>query len=187
MADERTAADQHVEPVQHVARELGLLIRSLKNLHAVSLEGTGLRVEMAATAALAVLADRGTLRPSALADALHLDLSSVSRQVASLEREGWVARERDPADSRATLLQLTPAGAETVARVRAARVAHLRRLLPDWSDAELEAFAASLHRFRSDLESSQAAPPAPPPRPAHETAPQTAPDRTPALAGQETA
>jgi DNA-binding MarR family transcriptional regulator len=121
-------------------------------------------------ALLGSLDDGGQMRPSALAAALHLDLSSVSRQVAALEREGWVAREPDPSDSRAALLELTPLGREALRRVRARRVDHLRDRLPGWSDDELNSFAAALHRFRTDLI-------------AHPTT--RTPDRTPALAGQE--
>jgi len=185
-----------VAPMEDVARELGLLIRSLKALHHAVLTDVGVRVELPAAAVLSTLADAGQLRPSALAERLHLDLSSISRQAAALEREGWVSRERDPDDSRATLLELTPTGHDVLARVRAGRVAQLCRLLPEWSDAELADFAGQLHRFRTDLTRS-APDPAGPAGPAeqpgiHQRTTTRHPmtdrptDRTPALAGQET-
>ncbi len=164
-------------PMDDVARELGLLFRSLKGLHHAVLEEVGVRVEMPAAAIMSTLADRGRLRLSALAELLHLDLSSVSRQVAALEREGWVGRERDPADSRAALLDLTPTGLGVLARVRAGRVAQLQALLPDWSDGDLGAFADALHRFRTDLTESPTA--------TSTTTAASTTDRTPALAGQE--
>lgn len=176
-------------PMDDVARELGQLFRSLKGLHHAVLVDVGVRVEMPAAAILSTLADRGTLRPSALAELLHLDLSSVSRQVAALEREGWVGRERDPADSRAALLDLTPAGLDVLARVRAGRVAQLQALLPDWSDSDLAAFADSLHRFRTDLTAaaaSTAVTTSPSATAATSATAITSPsDRIPALAGQE--
>ena len=107
-------------PMDDVARELGLLLRSLKGLHVPLVVDGGARVEMPAAAVLATLDDRGRLRLSTLAELLHLDLSSVSRQVATLVEEGWVSRERDPADSRAWLLELTATGRDVLARVRAA-------------------------------------------------------------------
>ena len=157
--------------VDEVARELVLLFRSLKALHREVLADVGMRLEMPATAVLTCLAERGSQRLSTVADVLDLDLSSVSRQVTALEREGWVARERDPADSRAVLLDLTPAGREVLARVRAARVEHLAARLPGWSDEELRGFSAQLARFRTDLA-----------RPVEHPDPHS----TPALAGQET-
>ena len=171
-------------PMERVSREFGLLFRSLKGLHAAVVAEAGVKAEMAATAVLMTLEDRGQVRPSAVAEALALDLSSVSRQVAGLERDGWVTRRRDPADSRAALLELTPEGRDVLSRVRAARVAHLRRLLPDWTDDELADFASSLHRFRTDLVRAQAA--APDATASAGPAPARTPTGpTPALAGQE--
>ncbi len=172
-------------PVEHVARELGQLVRSLKGLHAAVVEQAGVRLELPAAALLAALDERGRSRPSSLAEALHLDLSSVSRQVAALEREGWIVRERDPEDSRASLLELTPAGESVLARVRAARTSQLAALLPGWTADELSDFAASLHRFRTALSSGT---PGTPGRPAAARPAPTTPDHDPipALAGQET-
>ena len=127
--------------VDEVARELVLLFRSLKALHREVLADVGMRLEMPATAVLTCLAERGSQRLSTVADVLDLDLSSVSRQVTALEREGWVVRERDPADARAQLLQVTAAGLDVVLRVRTARTALLRELLPGWS--------AQAFRFKS--------------------------------------
>ena len=159
-------------PVESVARELGLLVRSIKALHTDAVAGAGVRVELPALSVLHALDTSPAVRPSVLADQLNLDLSSISRQVAALEREGWVSRSRDPADSRAALLELTPAGRDVLARVRAGRVAQLSARLPGWTADELADFAAQLHRFRTDL----AAP---------GTTTRTPTTRTPALAGQE--
>jgi DNA-binding MarR family transcriptional regulator len=163
--------------MEDVSRELGLLFRSLKGMHAAVLAEAGLRVELPAAAVLLTLQERGQVRLSAVAETLAVDLSSVSRQVAALERDGWVSRRRDPDDSRAVLLELTPAGRDVLARLRAARAAHLRRLLPDWTEADLAGFASSLHRFRTDLTT-----PAPDRTPVHAD---PALDPTPVLAGQE--
>ena len=122
-------------PVESVARELGLLVRGLKGLHTDSVRERrrsarrARRARAARHASTSAAADAA----SSLAAALHLDLSSVSRQVAALEREGWVLREPDPADSRAALLELTPPAATPCARVRTARVDAPARRLPDWT------------------------------------------------------
>ena len=167
--------------VDEVARELVLLLRSLRGLHRSVLDEVGVRLELPAAAVLAALDERGEQRVSALAEALQQDLSSVSRQVQALEREGWVRRERDPADSRAALLHLTPAGRATWERVRTARVARLAQLLPDWSPEELRQFADSLRRFRTDV----SAPALPAPAPAESLpAGAPAPTQEPALAGR---
>lgn len=143
--------------VETLARQLGMLVRRVRDLHSTVVSGLGLRVELAGVAVLSLLAERGPSRPSALAEALHVDLSTTSRQLSALEREGWLVRERDPDDQRAQLVDLSPTGAEVLQRVRAASVEHLARLLPDWSAADLDAFAAHLARFTDDISGSRPA------------------------------
>ena len=164
--------------IDRVARELVLLFRSLRGLHRSVLDEVGVRAGMPAFALLTALDEIGGQRLSTLADALHLELSTASRQVAALEREGWVRRQRDPRDSRAALLELTPDGRRVLARVRATRVERLARLVPDWSPHELRDFADQLQRLRCALATD--------PDPAT-TRSARAQDRTPALTGQEQA
>ena len=179
--------------IDDVAAELVLLFRGLKGMHRSAVSEAGLRLEMPATAVLATLDEAGRQRASTLAEALHVDLSSVSRQVAALEREGWLRRERDPADSRAALLELTDAGRDVLAQVRDARLAHLARRLPGWTGPELHEFATQLRRFRTDLSAADdSLPPLPAsaqgsPSPDLDTSgrPPGEPDRTPARAGKE--
>ena len=57
----------------------------------------------------------GDQRCSALAARAGVDVSVASRQLAVLERSGYVERRPDPRDGRASLLRLTPAGAEALA------------------------------------------------------------------------
>lgn len=137
--------------VDDVASALVLLVRSLKGLHARVTARVGLRVELPAFTVLTSLEEHGPVRASDLADLLRLDLSGISRQVSGLEREGWVERARDPADSRAQLLRVTPAGLAVVQRIRQDRAALLGELLPGWTDAELHAFAEVLRRFCADV------------------------------------
>lgn len=171
-------------PMESVARELGLLIRGVKSLHQAAVAAAGVRVEQPALAVLTVLDADAPLRPSALAEVLHLDLSSISRQVAAVEREGWVSRSRDPLDSRAALLELTPAGRDVLARVRAGRVSELSSRLPGWTSDDLAAFAEQLRRFRHDLSTGPHTAPTDDLGDDRRTA--TSPlDTIPALAGQE--
>src|SRR3712207_2578668 len=57
----------------------------------------------------------GAQRCSALAGAAGIDVPVASRQLGVLERSGYVERRPDPADGRASLLSLTPAGVEAIA------------------------------------------------------------------------
>lgn len=93
----------------------------------------------------------GPLRPGALAEASFADPSTISRQVAELVRRGFVRREPDPSDGRASLLAITDAGREVCERLRVMRRDLLAAAVEGWSDAELATFASLLSRFTGGL------------------------------------
>ncbi len=132
--------------------ELSSALRGMKDLSAHAIEVSDLRIELAGAHVLGRLSALGPVRLTALACALGLDPSSVSRQVTSLERSGWVRREDDPDDRRATRLHLTPAGQEVVDQISAVRAASLARVTPDWTDTDLDALADQLARLNHDLD-----------------------------------
>ncbi|MCA1713128.1 MAG: MarR family transcriptional regulator [Actinobacteria bacterium] len=138
-------------PVDDLSSQLVTLVRGLRSLHVAMIEGGGVHVDPSSVALLAHLEKLGPSRLSALAGAVCLDLSTVSRQVPALERSGWVERTRDPDDARAQLVELTPEGRSVLDGVRRDRAEVLARLLPDWTDAELRHFAAQMARFNDDV------------------------------------
>jgi DNA-binding MarR family transcriptional regulator len=97
------------------------------------------------------LARSGSMRISALAAALVLDISTTSRHVSALESDGLLARQPDPADRRATLLALTPAGREYLTSAIAERSAVLRAATATWADDDVAALHAYLNRLADDL------------------------------------
>ncbi|SNQ49795.1 Transcriptional regulator [Frankia canadensis] len=80
---------------------------------------------MAQVELLQCLAERESTRVGELAVLLRLAPNSVSTLVQQLADVGYLHRERDPADRRAALLRLTPAGAAALAGWQRA---HERRL-----------------------------------------------------------
>jgi DNA-binding MarR family transcriptional regulator len=94
------------------------------------------------------------LRVSALADIVHSDVSTVSRQVSTLVDLGFVTRGPDPDDGRAQALSLTDEGSALLAAIREDRDRWLQGLLADWPDDDVASFSAHLRHFASDLEAS---------------------------------
>ncbi len=109
-------------------------------------------VERAAYHLLAFLVQGGPRRASALAEAVHSDPSTVSRQVGGLVRLGYVERTADPQDGRATLLAATNEGRRVFEENRRARNQHLAELLSAWPEPDRLAFRELLDRFATDLE-----------------------------------
>jgi DNA-binding MarR family transcriptional regulator len=96
MADAKSTRTLHV-----VARALGRLGRD----GARAEEITPQQAE-----ALVVISERGGMSTSALALLLGIDPSTASRNLAGLERAGFIVRKRGAEDGRQTDVRLTPRG-----------------------------------------------------------------------------
>jgi DNA-binding MarR family transcriptional regulator len=109
-------------------------------------------IEQAAYYLLAVLVTEGPQRTTTLAEAVHADTSTVSRQIGSLVRHGLVERQADPADGRACLLAATRHGQECFDQQRRARTEQLAGMLHHWTSEDLRTVAALLERLNTDFE-----------------------------------
>ena len=98
------------------------------------------------------IAESAPVRLTDLADVLGVDISTVSRQVRELERNGLVERSGDPDDQRASRLRLTSEGQSVLTRVRAARQENMRRLLAGWSREDQIRLARLVGRLADEME-----------------------------------
>ncbi len=139
------------EPEPHAALERALtrLVRRafLPTAGERTRRQAGLDLERAAYGTLVQIADLGEPRLSDLAAALGLEVSTTSRHVQRLVADGYVEVATDPRDARARRYSPTPAGRDALERVRAARRAHLVRLLADWDNDDVTALADGLERI----------------------------------------
>jgi DNA-binding MarR family transcriptional regulator len=95
--------------------------------------------------------DEGGRRASDVAEQLHLDLSTVSRHVSTLERAGHIQRTPDPDDGRASLLTVSAAGAQALQTIMAARGEVFAAALAGWPAPEQVLLAELLDRLAGDL------------------------------------
>jgi DNA-binding MarR family transcriptional regulator len=116
----------------------------------------GLPLERAAYPLLRRIGEGETVRTSAVAAALSVDVSTVSRQVKQLELEGLVSREPDASDGRASILTLTTSGHEALARARRARRELLAEVLAGWPEADRSRLADLICRLADDMVAYQA-------------------------------
>ncbi len=137
------------DPYAGVATQVGVLFGRAHRWHQMMPPANPGQpvLERAAYFLLAKAHKAGALRPSALADLICLDLSTVSRHLTSLERAGWIARERDTADGRAQLVRVTPEGATVLRHHRERVFALVKEILGDWPAEDVEAFVRLLGRF----------------------------------------
>lgn len=123
-------------------------------VHEELLRTAGVRLDRAGAALLYKLRRHsGTpLRITSLAALLGVDAPTVTRKVQQLERLGYVARDADPEDGRASLIRLTGNGQVTVDRVLAAHRDRLTRLFDGWNDDDVCLFGALLERFSKSIQ-----------------------------------
>ncbi|HKN96876.1 MAG TPA: MarR family winged helix-turn-helix transcriptional regulator [Pseudonocardiaceae bacterium] len=146
----RVAQDQY-DRAEAVVDQVVRFVRLMKRAHArFASHSDG--VEHAAYVLLAVLATEGPQRTTALAEAVHSDTSTVSRQVGALVRHGLVERQADPADGRACLLAATPAGLATYENERRTRTRRMADVLSHWSSEDLRTVTELLTRLNTDIE-----------------------------------
>lgn len=144
--------------VERIEQELTVLVRRAQKVH---LRGVPAKhvVERATYGILACLYDDGPLRASALAAHFHLDASTVSRQITSLEQAGLVAREPDPEDGRACQVRLTEHGQTVLTTTRGERRGVVRELLQSWSSTDVAHLASLLTAFNTGLDDLLTPPP----------------------------
>ena len=93
---------------------------------------------------MAVIAKRGPLRLTDLAQLEGVSAPSMTRTVAELEARGYVARSPDPVDGRAVLIAAADAGTAAVLDARTTRAQLVAELLATLDTADAAAISAAL-------------------------------------------
>jgi DNA-binding MarR family transcriptional regulator len=111
-------------------------------------------IERAAYAILLCLIHEGPQRTSHLAEFLHSEISTISRQSSSLVQHGLVQRQADPEDGRACLLAPTAEGLRVFEENRKQRNQWLVEVLADWTDEDRQTLNALFSRLNSGIEAN---------------------------------
>ncbi|WP_374204144.1 MarR family winged helix-turn-helix transcriptional regulator [Streptomyces sp. HPF1205] len=93
----------------------------------------------------------GPMGVKALAEAMGIDSSTVTRQVAPLVDTGLVKRTSHPEDGRAVVLALSPRGRGRLNEVRDSRRRLMAQVTDAWTTQEREVFTDLLVRFNEAL------------------------------------
>ena len=105
-----------------VAVRLRMLNRVITNVYDHALRSLGLKVSQMNI--LVAAAKMGTARPSDVCEYLHLDVSTLSRNVERMKARGWLEVVPDE-DGRSQPFRLTPKGRKL-----------LEKAVPAWSEAQ---------------------------------------------------
>ncbi|GAB3081774.1 MarR family winged helix-turn-helix transcriptional regulator [Pedococcus soli] len=130
-----------MNPRETVANDL---LRSAARLSRWASRLAAFDVSYAQARLLALLDELGPARVSALAEADHCSQPTMSTALQRLESQGWAGRVPDPADARASLLSLTPAGRDALEEIRRARAAVLSPTLASLDESEVAQLRAAV-------------------------------------------
>lgn len=100
--------------------------------------------------AFIILRQLSTYGPSgvkSLADKLHLDISTVSRQAAALVETNYVDKTPNPHDGRAYFYRITELGTTELEENKQRRFDRLSTMLKEWSEEECETFGRLLQKY----------------------------------------
>ena len=138
-------------PTAQLSAEVVRLVRASHGmraqLHAAKPDG----IEWAGSMLLFHLCKDGPQRSSALAAAVCVDPSTVSRQIGDLVDLGLVERRADPNDGRATLLAATAAGQARYRQLHEKRDRAFALMLADWSDQDVITLVDLLRRLNDTV------------------------------------
>ena len=95
---------------------------------------------------LDLISRRGPVSPSGLARQAGLHPATMTGILDRLERGGWIARERDPADRRGVVVRAVRRRGAEILRLYAGMNSSMDRICADYSGDELELLAGFLHR-----------------------------------------
>ena len=152
-ANETTVVD---DPTIAIDRALSAIARRITSSRVhdrvVLRAGLTAPIDRAGFIALARIHDHGPLRLSDLAPLLGVDLSTVSRQVRTIEDQGMVVRHPDPTDKRAAVVEVSVEGRIALERLRSSASSRLQDIIADWTDDERAELARSLTHFNEAVE-----------------------------------
>src|SRR5690242_9008820 len=149
---------EELQTADEIGSQLVRLVRLIERVQAHYQSEHPDAVDRATYLLLVHLVKDGARRAGALAEAVHSDPSTVSRQVAHLVRLGLVERVADPADGRATLLVATDEGRRVFDENRQLRNRGIASLMHEWTDEDRATFARLLTRFTDAFESHKSRP-----------------------------
>jgi DNA-binding MarR family transcriptional regulator len=127
--------------VKDSLRELGTQLAQLNQQVSARVDLKG-----ADFACLGLIGQHGSMTPSTLARRAGVHPATLTGILDRLERAGWIARERDPADRRAVLIHAQRDRAAELFGLYAGMSTAMDTLCADYTEAELRLIAGFLDR-----------------------------------------
>jgi len=132
--------------------ELASLVRYISSL---TPNQTELMLDRSGFLILQNIEEKGPAGIKELADYFKLDISTMSRQVRSLEKKDCLKRNPKPEDKRAFTLSLTAKGEDMLNTYRDIKVNRIKELFGHWEDQDLKDFSSLLQKANDAIRKSK--------------------------------
>ena len=98
---------------------------------------------------LLLISKNGPMGVKSIAEKLHLDISTVSRQAADLMEDEMLKKKKSETDRRSYLYEINNKGWDTIAHIRQGRKQRFAKMIDEWEDTEIEDFTHLLQKFNN--------------------------------------
>lgn len=98
---------------------------------------------------LMLISKNGPMGVKSIAEKLHLDISTVSRQAAGLMEDELLKKKQSETDRRSYLYDINDKGHDVILHIRQGRKQRFAKMIDQWEDEEIEEFAHLLHKFNN--------------------------------------
>lgn len=98
---------------------------------------------------LLLISKNGPMGVKSIAEKLHLDISTVSRQAAGLMEDELLKKKQSETDRRSYLYDINDKGHDVILHIRQGRKQRFAKMIDQWEDEEIEEFAHLLHKFNN--------------------------------------
>lgn len=141
--------DQSLEALE---LEIAMMVRSLRN-RATDLDETQ-ELRRASYFILLIISNKGAMSVKNMAEHLHLDTSTVSRQAGELLKKELLKKIPSESDRRSYAYELTDKGRKMLSSSREPRQERFQKMIDQWNEGEIEEFARLLRKFNSLLDTN---------------------------------
>lgn len=127
--------------------EIAMMVRALRT-RTVELDKKQ-ELKRASYLILLLISKNGPMGVKSIAEKLHLDISTVSRQAAGLMEDELLKKKQSETDRRSYLYDINDKGHDVILHIRQGRKQRFAKMIDQWEDEEIEEFAHLLHKFNN--------------------------------------
>ena len=135
------------ESLESLELEIAMMVRALRT-RTVELDKKQ-EFKRASYLILLLITKNGPMSVKHIAEKLHLDISTVSRQAADLLADDMLSKQPSKTDGRSYLYDINSKDLDMMTHIRHSRKQRLSKMIQEWDETEIEEFARLMKKFNS--------------------------------------